>query len=412
MTTKTNIHKQALDLASDEGFARPKTLRSVRDLDGLSSNGKRASFLRSHSSLVLVSVVAALMSFSSASQALSFDAIFKQSQDNESAPQQSQVAFSEASSQESAQVRGSDLRAQDLNANKADGLSNSVSSNSKYMPDLTNVPDEARAAIKKFATNDETDTDSAVKAAKSRAASDLKRPDTGNGNGIYIGYVNDERLADFARFHLYPLSYGQEYIGTVELRDYVSSWADYVTKLKADAKDVKGNKVKCTLSSSSRVFSAIGSDCLDIPGFERLDAQANSNGVLASMIVHVTMEEDTPKDAILKFLDRRFTEVDPYTTPMAEEAKLSRDLCSVMEELSEKTFKCQYSFFNAPKKDTYIKAYFVEQYDKEFMTISYSSIDYIMSEELPRTKRRLAIMRAELSRQGKQDVSMGTLENN
>lgn len=210
--------------------------------------------------------------------------------------------------------------------------------------------------------------------------------------------ISDKANPDFAEFQKYniqPKNYGQNYVGRITLAEYEKIWRDYLAKY--------GTIHKCTLYASDSLFTVYGNDCVHVDGFERLEAKADQNGMLASMMLIQKLNEKVNSGVFLSFLGKRYQFFEPGTGTVALVNDLNKDLCLVMSELSHHKYSCELHWFQL--NDILMLVKFSSYNSKLKVMITFGTRYFFNDIEMPMIKRRLAVVRQELERNGLNDPS-------
>lgn len=216
-------------------------------------------------------------------------------------------------------------------------------------------------------------------------------------DSIYIGPLNIKGYDQFAIHHLIPFSFGQQYIGKINAKEYEMAWRRYVDQVNNE--DGHGYEPKCYLSAAGSNLSVFGPHCLPFDGLERVEAHVDDAGNLVAVSIFAGLKGDMNIETFLKFLDSRYLAIIPNKHNLKELSELNTDLSSLMYIMSKGKYTNDvywYSYGN----DKYIKASFSSYNDKKNLSLLFAKHDYFIETEKLSTLRRLAILRQELDRDG------------
>lgn len=252
-------------------------------------------------------------------------------------------------------------------------------------------------------TNDVRQDTKQMAAAAAAQSSPLVDPVTGSDSANYHvfnskfaikSWITDPAFSGFAGYFLQPADYGQSYIGKITLEEYAEAWRHYIA-------DMPVNR-KCYVFSSKRRFTVYGKDCLEVHNLERIEARANKDGMLSSVVLVQHLGDQIPDAVMLDFLSQRYKQLQPQHSPMQHLSSLAGDLCTLSRLLSQDRYKCTLHWFTAAS-DVFM-IYKQSRYNgSNIATIMFGDEQYFNNVQLPLVKKRLATIRQRLGQIGVAD---------
>lgn len=252
-------------------------------------------------------------------------------------------------------------------------------------------------------TNDVRQDTKQMAAAAAAQSSPLVDPVTGYDSANYHvfnskfaikSWITDPAFSGFAGYFLQPADYGQSYIGKITLEEYAEAWRHYIA-------DMPVNR-KCYVFSSKRRFTVYGKDCLEVHNLERIEARANKEGRLNSVVLVQHLGDQIPTVVMLDFLSQRYKQIQPQHSPMQHLASLAGDLCTLSSLLSQDRYKCTLNWFSTAS-DVFM-LYKQSRYNgSNIATIMFGDEQYFNNVQLPLVKKRLATIRQRLGQIGVED---------
>lgn len=252
-------------------------------------------------------------------------------------------------------------------------------------------------------TNDVRQDTKQMAAAAAAQSSPLVDPVTGYDSANYHvfnskfaikSWVTDPEFSGFAGYFLQPADYGQSYIGKITLEEYAEAWRHYIA-------DMPVNR-KCYVFSSKRRFTVYGKDCLEVHNLERIEARANKEGMLSSVVLVQHLGDQIPTVVMLDFLSQRYKQIQPQHSPMQNLSSLAGDLCTLSSLLSQDRYKCSLNWFTTAS-DVFM-LYKQSRYNgSNIATIMFGDEQYFNNVQLPLVKKRLATIRQRLDQIGVED---------
>ncbi|HIX57542.1 MAG TPA: hypothetical protein H9850_08750 [Candidatus Anaerobiospirillum pullistercoris] len=207
-------------------------------------------------------------------------------------------------------------------------------------------------------------------------------------------WITDPAFSGFAGYFLQPADYGQSYIGKITLEEYAEAWRHYIA-------DMPVNR-KCYVFSSKRRFTVYGKDCLEVHNLERIEARANKEGMLSSVVLVQHLGDQIPTVVMLDFLSQRYKQIQPQHSPVQNLSSLAGDLCTLSSLLSQDRYKCSLNWFTAAS-DVFM-LYKQSRYNgSNIATIMFGDEQYFNNVQLPLVKKRLATIRQRLGQIGVED---------
>lgn len=207
-------------------------------------------------------------------------------------------------------------------------------------------------------------------------------------------WITDPAFSGFAGYFLQPADYGQSYIGKITLEEYAEAWRHYIA-------DMPVNR-KCYVFSSKRRFTVYGKDCLEVHNLERIEARANKEGRLNSVVLVQHLGDQIPTVVMLDFLSQRYKQIQPQHSPMQNLSSLAGDLCTLSSLLSQDRYKCTLNWFSTAS-DVFM-LYKQSRYNgSNIATIMFGDEQYFNNVQLPLVKKRLATIRQRLGQIGVED---------
>lgn len=207
-------------------------------------------------------------------------------------------------------------------------------------------------------------------------------------------WITDPAFSGFAGYFLQPADYGQSYIGKITLEEYAEAWRHYIA-------DMPVNR-KCYVFSSKHRFTVYGKDCLEVHNLERIEARANKEGMLNSVVLVQHLGDQIPTVVMLDFLSQRYKQIQPQHSPMQHLALLAGDLCTLSSLLSQDRYKCTLNWFSTAS-DVFM-LYKQSRYNgSNIATIMFGDEQYFNNVQLPLVKKRLATIRQRLGQIGVED---------
>lgn len=207
-------------------------------------------------------------------------------------------------------------------------------------------------------------------------------------------WITDPAFSGFAGYFLQPADYGQSYIGKITLEEYAEAWRHYIA-------DMPVNR-KCYVFSSKHRFTVYGKDCLEVHNLERIEARANKDGMLSSVVLVQHLGDQIPDAVMLDFLSQRYMQLQPQHSPMQHLSSLAGDLCTLSRLLSQDRYKCTLHWFTAAS-DVFM-IYKQSRYNgSNIATIMFGDEQYFNNVQLPLVKKRLATIRQRLGQIGVAD---------
>lgn len=207
-------------------------------------------------------------------------------------------------------------------------------------------------------------------------------------------WITDPAFSGFAGYFLQPADYGQSYIGKITLEEYAEAWRHYIA-------DMPVNR-KCYVFSSKHRFTVYGKDCLEVHNLERIEARANKDGMLSSVVLVQHLGDQIPDVVMLDFLSQRYKQLQPQHSPMQHLSSLAGDLCTLSRLLSQDRYKCTLHWFTAAS-DVFM-IYKQSRYNgSNIATIMFGDEQYFNNVQLPLVKKRLATIRQRLGQIGVED---------
>lgn len=252
-------------------------------------------------------------------------------------------------------------------------------------------------------TNDVRQDTKQMAAAAAAQSSPLVDPVTGSDSANYHvfnskfaikSWITDPAFSGFAGYFLQPADYGQSYIGKITLEEYAEAWRHYIA-------DMPVNR-KCYVFSSKHRFTVYGKDCLEVHNLERIEARANKDGMLSSVVLVQHLGDQIPDAVMLDFLSQRYKQLQPQHSPMQHLSSLAGDLCTLSRLLSQDRYKCTLHWFTAAS-DVFM-IYKQSRYNgSNIATIMFGDEQYFNNVQLPLVKKRLATIRQRLGQIGVAD---------
>ena len=252
-------------------------------------------------------------------------------------------------------------------------------------------------------TNDVRQDTKQMAAAAAAQSSPLVDPVTGSDSANYHvfnskfaikSWITDPAFSGFAGYFLQPADYGQSYIGKITLEEYAEAWRHYIA-------DMPVNR-KCYVFSSKHRFTVYGKDCLEVHNLERIEARANKDGMLSSVVLVQHLGDQIPDVVMLDFLSQRYKPLQPQHSPMQHLSSLAEDLCTLSRLLSQDRYKCTLNWFTAAS-DVFM-IYKQSRYNgSNIATIMFGDEQYFNNVQLPLVKKRLATIRQRLGQIGVAD---------
>lgn len=252
-------------------------------------------------------------------------------------------------------------------------------------------------------TNDVRQDTKQMAAAAAAQSSPLVDPVTGYDSANYHvfnskfaikSWIMDPAFSGFAGYFLQPADYGQSYIGKITLEEYAEAWRHYIA-------DMPVNR-KCHVFSSKHRFTVYGKDCLEVHNLERIEARANKEGRLNSVVLVQHLGDQIPTVVMLDFLSQRYKQIQPQHSPMQHLASLAGDLCTLSSLLSQDRYKCTLNWFSTAS-DVFM-LYKQSRYNgSNIATIMFGDEQYFNNVQLPLVKKRLATIRQRLGQIGVED---------
>lgn len=207
-------------------------------------------------------------------------------------------------------------------------------------------------------------------------------------------WITDPAFSGFAGYFLQPADYGQSYIGKITLEEYAEAWRHYIA-------DMPVNR-KCYVFSSKHRFTVYGKDCLEVHNLERIEARANKDGMLSSVVLVQHLGDQIPDVVMLDFLSQRYKQLQPQHSPMQHLSSLAEDLCTLSRLLSQDRYKCTLNWFTAAS-DVFM-VYKQSRYNgSNIATIMFGDEQFFNNVQLPLVKKRLATIRQRLGQIGVAD---------
>lgn len=207
-------------------------------------------------------------------------------------------------------------------------------------------------------------------------------------------WIMDPAFSGFAGYFLQPADYGQSYIGKITLEEYAEAWRHYIA-------DMPVNR-KCHIFSSKHRFTVYGKDCLEVHNLERIEARANKEGMLSSVVLVQHLGDQIPDVVMLDFLSQRYKQLQPQHSPIQRLSLLAGDLCTLSSVLSQDSYKCSLNWFTAAS-DVFM-VYKQSRYNgSNIATIMFGDEQYFNNVQLPLVKKRLATIRQRLGQLGVAD---------
>lgn len=207
-------------------------------------------------------------------------------------------------------------------------------------------------------------------------------------------WIMDPAFSGFAGYFLQPADYGQSYIGKITLEEYAEAWRHYIA-------DMPVNR-KCYVFSSKHRFTVYGKDCLEVHNLERIEARANKDGMLSSVVLVQHLGDQIPDVVMLDFLSQRYKQLQPQHSPMQHLSSLAEDLCTLSRLLSQDRYKCTLNWFTAAS-DVFM-IYKQSRYNgSNIATIMFGDEQFFNNVQLPLVKKRLATIRQRLGQLGVAD---------
>ena len=207
-------------------------------------------------------------------------------------------------------------------------------------------------------------------------------------------WITDPAFSGFAGYFLQPADYGQSYIGKITLEEYAEAWRHYIA-------DMPVNR-KCYVFSSKHRFTVYGKDCLEVHNLERIEARANKEGRLNSVVLVQHLGDQIPTVVMLDFLSQRYKQIQPQHSPMQNLSSLAGDLCTLSSLLSQDRYKCTLNWFSTAS-DVFM-LYKQSRYNgSNIATIMFGDEQYFNNVQLPLVKKRLATIRQRLGQIGVAD---------
>lgn len=207
-------------------------------------------------------------------------------------------------------------------------------------------------------------------------------------------WITDPAFSGFAGYFLQSADYGQSYIGKITLEEYAEAWRHYIA-------DMPVNR-KCYVFSSKRRFTVYGKDCLEVHNLERIEARANKEGRLNSVVLVQHLGDQIPTVVMLDFLSQRYKQIQPQHSPMQNLSSLAGDLCTLSSLLSQDRYKCTLNWFSTAS-DVFM-LYKQSRYNgSNIATIMFGDEQYFNNVQLPLVKKRLATIRQRLGQIGVED---------
>lgn len=238
-------------------------------------------------------------------------------------------------------------------------------------------------------TEEKSANDTAAAPAEDAAeaeAEDQFDPD----NMIEIVSIKDPRLYTFDNYNLRPRNYGQRHIGRVSFVNYKRAWARYLARNKTTD--------ECRIFDNHSLFTIYGYGCVPKGSFERIEAQADDQGKLASVMIVQTIDGISKQD-FRKMLKKRYKPINPLNTEVAHVSVLAEELCQAMSDASNQAYKCEIFWYRYEKSYMYLKFISFRGHDKVMMYFGSSNFMTGVAESL--IKRRLAIVRQNLQHRNK-----------
>lgn len=216
------------------------------------------------------------------------------------------------------------------------------------------------------------------------------------GVAIRVDPGVDPAYASMRKHRVVPLDLGYAFIGKVTLHEYQQAWERFFNARAAHLKLMGENITKpCNLLITESGLTVYGSTCLPVIGFERVDAKFDEVGLLSSILLVLDFEDETILDQLRQLIKRRYPQIEPPRTPLAQVASYISELNRLMVELSRNQYHAQTSWHKVGDNYAYIK--FSGYSGNKKVMMLFGSEHYFTHDEMSLVKRRLAIVRQELA---------------
>lgn len=218
---------------------------------------------------------------------------------------------------------------------------------------------------------------------------------TSSGNNLLAhGYGVDADHLNFGdngyigpQEKLTPLNFGQFLIGQLTLAEYSSIWQT----ISADS----SSQFKCSLHYRDNSFIASGLQCISY--FNYVEAHADEKGVLSSISVAGDQPVSQTTEEVIGLLGQRYVPLayDDLPDSLKKVADLRMDLCSDLGKLMEGKYQCEEYWFQFRNFYLVFSPSIYRNTRKEQFT--YGTLHHFVDYESMMVKRRLAVVRQELS---------------
>lgn len=216
------------------------------------------------------------------------------------------------------------------------------------------------------------------------------------GVAIRVDPGVDPAYASMRKHRVVPLDLGYSFIGKVTLHEYQQAWERFFNARAAHLKLMGENITKpCNLLITESGLTVHGSTCLPVIGFERVDAKFDEAGLLSSILLVLDFKNETILDQLRQLINLRYPKIEPPRTPLAQVASYISELNRLMVELSHNQYHSQTSWHQVGDNYAYIK--FSGYSGNKKIMMLFGSEHYFTHDEMYLVKRRLAIVRQELS---------------
>lgn len=202
----------------------------------------------------------------------------------------------------------------------------------------------------------------------------------------------DISLGDHSGFlgypdRLTPLNFGQFLIGQLTLAEYSGIWQNFGQETLPDR--------KCKLHYRDHSFVASGIQCISY--FNYVEAHSDDKGILSSISIAGNQPSSQTTQEVLDILGQRYTPIEYKDMPDAlkKVADLRNDLCNDLGKLMEGNYKCEDYWFQFRNFFIVFSPSVYKNHRKEQFT--YGTLHHFVDYEEMMVKRRLAVVRQELS---------------
>lgn len=192
-----------------------------------------------------------------------------------------------------------------------------------------------------------------------------------------------------------PYDFGQFYIGRMDLADYHAAW---MNKLKSEG---NYNPARCKVFAEKNRIVVTGSKCTQ--KYSYIEAHSGADGKLAAVLVNGDKKVIGHSiKQVNEYLAKRYHRLLPEEmSPVLREIEgLQKDLCQSMIALMDGKYKCSMSWYTYRN---FVLIFSTSTYDdKDREQFLYATPQHLMDHERMTLKRRLAIIRQEISRRNQE----------